>query len=116
MIDIHKMANEHEELFPKADLKSQLIKLDEEVEEAEQAFDKYLKELADVFIVCVGISRFDVDLADEQLKKLYEQVKIYNLDINKIYEYAERKWKINLERPWIWNGKTYKHSKKDGEE
>ena len=116
MIDIHKMANEHEELFPKADLKSQLIKLDEEMEEAEQAFDKYLKELADVFIVCVGISRFDVDLAEENMLKIRSVATMHNLDINKIYEYAERKWKINLERPWIWNGKTYKHSKKDGEE
>ena len=57
MIDLEKMAKEHEQLFPKASLESQVWKMEEELKEYEEAEDglQQRKERADILIVCAGL-------------------------------------------------------------
>ena len=109
MIDLEKMAKEHEKLFPNATAESQVWKLEEEIKEYKEAqgFDECLKEISDVLIVCCGLYRWCPCLAKT----------IYNVILNGcIYEWDDRleaevnrKWQVNLNRKWVWNGKTYHH-------
>ena len=107
MIDLEKMAKEHEKLFPNATLESQVWKLEEEIKECEQAEteEELQKEIADFVIVCAGLSRWCPEVAQLLIKKQGfspEQKEI-------IKELVNRKWQINLKRKWEWNGKTYHH-------
>lgn len=115
MINFEEMAKSHERLFPKADLNSQVIKLEEEIGEFEEALtdhnpEKANKELADVGVVCVGIYRFTPKVA-KFIWRYAAQLSDANID-----KAVERKWKINESRKWEWNGSTYHHVGKDGEE
>ena len=113
MIDLEKMAKEHEKLFPKASLESQVWKLEEELNEFFNANkDEKIKELADIYIVCIGIYRFTPTVANEFLEGL--TCMDYNWSL--VEEEVNRKWQVNLNRKWEWNGKTYKHVGKDGNE
>ena len=109
MIDLEKMAKEHEKLFPKASLESQVWKMEEELTEYRDAtsVEQLTKEAADVIIVCAGLYRWCPILA-----------KIIAVDFctSKAEEEVNRKWQVNLNRKWEWNGKTYKHVGKDGNE
>lgn len=109
MIDLEKMAKEHEKLFERCDLKSQLEKLEEEKDEAREAFMGYVKELADVLIVCAGIYRFDQEKAVKEMKRIYEIAFIMCITRDDLEQEVNRKWQINLKRKWEWNGKTYHH-------
>lgn len=55
----------HAETFPGTNFSGQLLKLEEELEEFNQAEtrEESLKELADVFIVCAGLSRWNSHIA-----------------------------------------------------
>lgn len=112
MIDLEKMAKEHEKLFPKASLESQIWKLEEEILEFEDAktLSENIKELADIQIVCAGLYRWCPSLAII-ISKLYSLI-----DNDAVEAEVNRKWQINLNRKWEWNGKTYKHVGKDGNE
>lgn len=112
MIDFKKLSKEHESLFPKADLQSQVIKLEEELGEVSEAKteEQVIKELADCIICCIGMYRFAPKTA-ELLDSVIGQASKPTIE-----EAVRRKWKINLGRTWEWNGKTYKHKGKDGEE
>lgn len=111
MIDLEKMAKEHEKLFPKATLESQVWKLEEELNEFKQAETEKdeLKELADVVIVCCGLYRWCPLIAQQQTCDVYNALGY--IDVVPIYLENEinRKWQINLKRKWAWNGKTYHH-------
>lgn len=109
MIDLEKMAKEHEKLFEHADLKSQDEKIYEEVVEV-------MKELADVVIVCGGIYRFHKSRALAMLGDVLEVCDLLSIDTCDLETEVNRKWKINLNRKWEWNGKTYKHVGTDGNE
>lgn len=108
MIDLEKMAKEHEALFPNADLQSQVIKLEEELNELHNAveFADIIKEKADVIIVCIGIYRFCPAVASYLLPTGLSEIE--EKEVN-------RKWQVNLKRKWVWNGKTYHHVKGTGE-
>ena len=109
MIDLEKMAKEHEQLFPKASLESQVWKMEEELKEYEEAEDglQQRKERADILIVCAGLYRWCPILATNIAYDFYD---------DKAGEEVNRKWQVNLNRKWEWNGKTYKHIGKDGNE
>lgn len=55
----------HAETFPGTTFSGQLLKLEEELEEFRQATTRAesLKELADVFIVCAGLTRWNSHIA-----------------------------------------------------
>jgi len=108
MIDLEKMAKEHEKLFPKATAESQFFKMEEEIRELELANgneDEIRKELADVLIVCGGLYRFFPETA-ESLRQYYEN----RFSFRNIAVEVARKWEINKQRKWEWNGKTYHHT------
>ena len=113
MIDLQKMAKEHEKLFPKASMESQVWKLEEEIDEVYKAttYAEKEKEVADVIIVCGGLYRWCPNLA-EVVKRCYEGA----VGSNDLENEVNRKWQVNLGRKWEWNGKTYKHVGKDGNE
>lgn len=120
MIDFDKMAKAHERLFPKADLASQIYKLEEEIKECEEAdkqvdTEQALKELADAGIVCIGIYRFTPEVA-KAMYRLFDDMYFrryidYYGSINQSQFENEitDKWAINESRTWEWNGKTYHH-------
>ena len=108
MIDLEKMAKEHEKLFPKATLESQVWKLEEEIKEASatKTYDDNIKEIADIIIVCGGLYRWCPSVA-EAVCSFYNDWENYDREILEIE--VARKWQINLKRKWAWNGKTYHH-------
>lgn len=112
MIDLEKMAKEHEKLFPNASLESQIWKLEEEAKEfqlAETEQDK-MKELADILIVCGGLYRWCPLVAKTQAYSVYRTIDYdFNVYISDFESEVNRKWQINLKRKWEWNGKTYHH-------
>lgn len=112
---LEKMAKEHEKLFERCDLESQLEKLKEEKGEVKEAYRQYCKELADVIIVCAGIYRFDPKKAKKEIMRIDDICDLKNIDKDYIEKEVKRKWKINLKRKWAWNGKTYHHVKGTGE-
>ena len=111
MIDLEKMAKEHEKLFPKATLESQVWKLEEEINEFCYADlpEASIRELADIWIVLGGLYRWCPKTAvamygyysDGEINALY--------GTDNIEAGVNRKWQINLKRKWEWNGKTYHH-------
>lgn len=114
-------AKRHEKLFPKADLASQVLKLEEELQELAEAptIDKMVNELADCLICCQGIYRFAPRVADLIVHDAFEDShwKPTGL-LAKAIEYVEKKWIINESREWIFDEvtKKYKHKGKDGHE
>lgn len=109
MIDLEKLSKEHEKLFERCDLESQLEKLKEEKGEVQEAYKQYCKELADVLIVCAGIYRFDPKRAIEEKNLVYNICVFMDIDWEDLEKEIKRKWRINLKRKWKWNGKTYHH-------
>lgn len=122
MINFDEMAKSHERLFPKADLNSQVVKLEEEIEEYKQAacagnWEQAKKELADIGIVCIGVYRFTPSVAAWVFGRCSQCASSYKDYGGPQLEHAIiRKWKINEGRKWEWNGTTYHHVGKDGEE
>lgn len=118
MIDLQKMAKEHEKLFPNASLESQTWKLEEEFNECNIAEEKNkkIKEFADVLIVCAGLYRWCPILARTIAKDAYRKSGYNEIEESVLDEEVNRKWQINLGRKWEWNGITYKHVGKDGNE
>ena len=114
MIDLEKMAKEHEALFPKASLESQVWKMEEEIKEYDEAcsLEQIIKEVSDIVIVCAGLYRWCPKTATA-LAVQYQREPEYWDDIE---AEVNRKWQVNLNRKWEWNGKTYKHVGKDGNE
>ena len=113
MIDLEQMAKEHENLFPNATLESQVWKLEEEISEFFDApkCDK-IKELADIVIVLGGLYRWCPIVSDN----FFDGLTCMDYNWSLVEEEVNRKWQINLKRKWEWNGKTYKHIGKDGNE
>lgn len=111
-MDIEDIAESHKDLFPNATPESQLWKLEEEIAEYENAKSEteLKKELADIMIVCGGLYRWFPKTARAVAKNYVFESGFYPS------KEIERKWNVNLKRKWVWNGKTYKHEGKDGNE
>ena len=110
MIDLEKMAREHEQLFPICSLESQILKMEEELNELKQAatIEQVINETADCIIVCAGIYRFSPLTAQRLLGSL--------VIMGGMEEAVERKWNINMNRKWKFVNGVYKHVGKDGHE
>ena len=108
-ISLKRISRQHERLFPLATAESQFYKLEEEIKQFEKAdtYEQRLKERADILIVSAGLYRWFPKTA-ESVAELYWW--------NGIEKEVNRKWKVNLKRTWEWNGQTYKHVGKDGNE
>ena len=117
MIDFDKMAQEHKKLFPQADLTSQCLKAGEELREYKQAKneEQVIKELADVAICCIGIYRFDKDIAEAIFMNAMVYADLLGLR-SKIETEVARKWEVNTHRTWKFVNGVYKHVGKDGNE
>lgn len=114
MIDIEKISKEHSDLFPRADLGSQLIKLNEEKSEAMGSLQHYARELADCLIVAAGIYRFDKEQAMQEVYSVYDIINKLGVGFQSMVEMeVDRKWDVDQLREWVWDGKTYKHKGKD---
>lgn len=110
MIDLEKMAQEHEKLFPNATLESQVWKLEEEIKEFEDACKgDEINELADIIIVLGGLYRWCPRVAYH----FYDGLTCMDYNWSLIEEEVNCKWQINLKRKWEWNGKTYHHIGED---
>lgn len=117
MINFEKMAKEHEKLFPQADLTSQCLKAGEEIREFKSAKGtaQVVKELADVAICCIGIYRFDRDIAEYIYMTAMSYADTLGLR-SSIEEEVNRKWDINTKRKWVFKNGVYKHVGIDGNE
>ena len=111
MIDLEKMAKEHEKLFPNASLESQIWKLEEEMHECNMAktTDEKKNEFADILIVCGGLYRWLPIVSKNIMKDAYRKSGYQEISETDIDEEVDNKWQINLKRKWAWNGKTYHH-------
>ena len=94
-----------------------IVKLDEENEEAGEALMHYIRELADCLIVCAGIYRFDREIAIREAENVLMAADSFGIGFTDlVLEEVNRKWNINKSRKWKWNGTTYKHTNKEGNE
>lgn len=112
MFDLEKIAKEHEKLFPKATLESQIWKLEEELNEwgHTKTIEDGLLEIADIIIVCAGLFRWCPVTARTICYHYTDEPRAdYYGGRDKIETEVNRKWQINLKRKWEWNGKTYHH-------
>ncbi len=114
MIDLEKLAESHKALFPKATLESQVWKLEEEMQECNEANSKGIishikSEYGDVLIVCGGLYRWTPLLARAIALDAYRLASYQDIAPGELEEEVDRKWQINLKRKWGWNGKTYHH-------
>ena len=118
MIDLEKMSKEHATLFPHATADSQFVKMEEEIGEFLSALteEQCVKELADIWIVCAGLNRWHPKTAKSILAFYSDEFVDKEYGISNIENEVNRKWQVNLGRTWVWNGKTYKHVGKDGNE
>lgn len=93
--------------FPEATLESQLLKLEEEVEEAEESKGiDYLKELVDIFIVASSLTyRFNSFIGKHTLLMLEDMLK----GNDKFVKLVEEKMEINRKRKWSFINGTYHH-------
>lgn len=91
----------HRETFPDATLKDQICKYEEERKEWLDSDCNDLSELADMFIVACGLSRFDMYTGLCALENV-----IYWLDykskfgMSELVEEVERKMEKNRKRTW----------------
>lgn len=116
-MNIEKYSKLHEKLFPNATAESQFYKLEEEIAEFKAAVgEDSIKELADIWIVCAGLHRWFPETAYAVYSYYSDDIINAQYGLDKIESEVNRKWQINLKRKWEWNGKTYKHIGKDGNE
>lgn len=109
METIESIRQWHEETFPDATFEGQTNKFSEEVQEYIDAMgtEKELTELADMFIVACGISRFSSNNA------LFELVDSRIKDKEEFQKVVDEKMKINRERKWDKGNGEYKHIGED---
>lgn len=90
----------HEKTFPDAKLNNQLLKLEEELEELEQASTFLEKELeyADVLIVCAGLMRWKSKVGEYIIKNTISNNNLTGL--NHIIGNIHIKMAKNKQRVW----------------
>ena len=119
---IERVVNKHKELFPDVTLMSQIAKFSEEYYEMEEAnkhineeLDKFLEELADMFIVACGILRFNEALGKCLCKSIvddfvYKEDDAGNNYLSELTIKVIEKMNKNIKR--VWNKTSdgnYKH-------
>lgn len=108
MSTLQQKIEEHKKLFPLANLRGQLMKLEEELNEVETAetLQDRIEEIADCIICCIGIYRFAPAVARFIIKMIAIESDAY---LPEIYDAVENKWKINLSRKWEFKNGKYHH-------
>lgn len=100
----------HEKTFPDATLSGQLIKLEEELKELDEAqsVEESLKEMADVYIVCCGLDRWD--------SKVSEILQLHFITVitEDLVKAIKAKHEKNLKRVWVKTQEgTFHHTNKE---
>lgn len=110
------MSKQHAKLFPLADLNGQLAKYDEEMGEVNMAKSKAKQtiELADCFICCAGMYRFDKQIANCNLAVIQLMADALGIDWSDVQETAAKKWEVNMKRKWEYKDGKYHHVGIDG--
>lgn len=100
----------HEETFPDATLEGQLIKLEEELKELDEATegDEVMKEASDVLIVCAGLRRWN-----SMVGKTFEE--LFLIEENEVLQtFINAKMEKNKARIWAKTAEgTYHHTNKE---
>ncbi len=110
---IYDIAKWHQETFPDATLDGQIDKYDEEQKEFIDSKYKDVTELADMFIVACGMTRFDAFTAIWYLKDVYDWVEECSILERDVEQAVAKKMAINRHRVWEKKGGLYKHIKDD---
>ena len=109
---IERIVNKHKELFPDVTLMSQIAKFSEEYDEMIEAdkhineeLDKFLEELADMFIVACGILRFNEALGKCLCKSIvddfvYKEDDAGNNYLSELTTKVIEKMNKNIKRVW----------------
>lgn len=108
MSTLQQKIEEHKKLFPLADPRGQLLKLEEELNEVETAetLQNRIEKIADCIICCIGIYRFAPKTAQFIIKSILQQ---NDEHIPEIYDAVNYKWQINLSRKWEYKNGKYHH-------
>lgn len=103
----------HANTFADAKMGEQLLKLEEELKEVDNAKDieERLKEVADVLIVCAGLRRYNTIIGNLLEKRLFVEAPAY-VKVELLH-LVEQKMDINRARKWVKlpDGR-YKHTSK----
>lgn len=108
--------DKHEKLFPLATMESQALKFEEEVGEFFAAEgDARYKEIADVIITCIGMSRFNRCAALNCLIGFAYVSKATRMECSIAVDKVQEKWAMNEKRTWKYNPETgdYHHEGED---
>lgn len=110
----------HEETFPDATAGDQLLKLEEELEEVEQAKNssEVIKEFADVLIVCAGLMRWNKAIPNLMRKHFVSKFNNFDIDYQEeILQALQAKFQRNKSRIWtrLPDGR-YKHINQEEED
>lgn len=97
---ILSIAKWHEETFPEATLTNQLEKFTEETREWSASDNQDISELADMFIVACGISRFSLTLAALKFNKVAHYLVSENVDPREFDKTVRKKMEKNRQRKW----------------
>lgn len=108
-IDFLSKVDEHKQLFPLADLAGQVMKLEEELLEFQQAEtnEEKIKELADCVICCIGIFRFAPLVSKSYIAHIFSRIRPDT--VQQVVEAVNTKWQINLNRTWEYKDGKYHH-------
>lgn len=115
---IETIARWHRETFPDATLRTQLEKFQEEKKEWEQSrhieptgiISGDVSELADMFIVACGISRFRHVDAMWNFARVATELEQSYFSTTDLEHAVDAKMEINRARHWNNNGGYYKHT------
>lgn len=102
------LVDQHKQLFPKADLNGQVMKLNEELDEYLQATteEEKIQELADCIICCIGIYRWASLVSRSYMAMIFNKKQD---KIKDIINAVANKWQINLNRTWEYKDGRYHH-------
>ena len=108
-IDFNKVATKVE--ISLITINHQIDKYDEEQKEFIDSKYKDVTELADMFIVACGMTRFDAFTAIWYLKDVYDWVEECSILERDVEQAVAKKMAINRHRVWEKKGGLYKHIK-----
>lgn len=98
----------HRKKFPKATPNSQILHLEQEIKEFQEADELHiLEELADVYIVAVSLQRWN---ETKELSNATLDFYFKNLNVrwrNKVLKAVDEKINVINSREYFWNGRDY---------
>jgi len=112
---IQALLKEHCVIFPKADIKSQLLKLADEIDEmhASKGCLNYLEEKADCVICMIGLGRWCPRLSKELIRYFFAFYCKNAMERRILRKAIFKKWEKNKKRNWIMINGIYQHKEKE---